>query len=178
MLYSGCASLWMIIMIGYDRYNVIVKGFSGVKITPCIALLMITFSFAYSTGVCIVPFFEVWGSYKLGMENKIFIILILITLDILFSSSSEGLLLTCSFDYLTETVNNMSFTAFFFTFCYLIPLLFIIFFYSQIVMAVVSHERALKAQAKKMNVESLRSNEVVMLHDLLKNVAYISQTDA
>ncbi len=26
--------------------------------------------------------------------------------------------------------------------------------------AVVSHERALKAQAKKMNVESLRSNEV------------------
>ena len=72
----------------------------------------------------------------------------------------------------------MSFTAFFFTFCYLIPLLFIIFFYSQIVMAVVSHERALKAQAKKMNVESLRSNEVIMLHDLLKNVAYISQTDA
>ena len=30
----------------------------------------------------------------------------------------------------------------------------------QIVSAVVSHERALKAQAKKMNVESLRSNEV------------------
>ena len=30
----------------------------------------------------------------------------------------------------------------------------------QIVAAVVSHEKALKAQAKKMNVESLRSNEV------------------
>ena len=67
MSYSGCASLWMIIMIGYDRYNVIVKGFNGVKITPCIALLMITFSLAYSTGICIVPFLEVWGSYKLGM---------------------------------------------------------------------------------------------------------------
>ena len=73
---------------------------------------------------------------------------------------SEGLLLTCSFDYLTDSASNMSFTAFFFTFCYALPLLFIIFFYSQIVMAVVSHERALKAQAKKMNVESLRSNEV------------------
>ncbi len=30
----------------------------------------------------------------------------------------------------------------------------------QIVAAVVSHERALKAQAKKMNVDSLRSNKV------------------
>lgn len=36
----------------------------------------------------------------------------------------------------------------------------IIFFYAQIVKAVVGHEAALKAQAKKMNVESLRSNAV------------------
>ena len=33
-----------------------------------------------------------------------------------------------------------------------------IFFYTQIVKAVVMHEAALKAQAKKMNVDSLRSN--------------------
>lgn len=39
-------------------------------------------------------------------------------------------------------------------------MLFILYFYSFIVKAVVSHERALKEQAKKMNVESLRSNEV------------------
>ena len=63
----GCASLWMIVMIGYDRYNVIVKGFNGVKITPCIALLMILFAFGYSTAVCILPLLKVWGSYKLGM---------------------------------------------------------------------------------------------------------------
>ena len=77
--------------------------------------------------------------------------------------------MTCSFDYLTDSVNNMAFTAFFFGFCYVLPLLFIIFFYSQIVMAVVSHERALKAQAKKMNVDSLRSNEVTV--ELLKHVS-------
>ena len=69
---------------------------------------------------------------------------------------SEGLLLTCSNDYLTDTVENMSFTAVYFAGCFAIPLLFIIYFYSQIVVAVVSHERALKAQAKKMNVDSLR----------------------
>ena len=56
-------------MIGYDRYNVIVKGFNGVKITPCIAFLMIMFSFLYSTGLCILPMLEVWGSYKLGMTH-------------------------------------------------------------------------------------------------------------
>ena len=32
--------------------------------------------------------------------------------------------------------------------------------FTQIVKAVISHESALKAQAKKMNVESLRSNAV------------------
>ncbi|XP_059094144.1 compound eye opsin BCRH2-like [Tigriopus californicus] len=131
----GCASLWMIIMIGYDRYNVIVKGFNGVKTTPCIAFLMIIFSFAYSTAVCLPPLLKVWGSYKL-----------------------EGLLLTCSFDYITDDWVNKSFTLFFFIGCYGLPMCFIIYFYSQIVYAVVAHERALKAQAKKMNVESLRSN--------------------
>ena len=127
----------MIVMIGYDRYNVIVKGFNGVKITPCVAFGMIMFAFLYSTAVCILPLLEVWGKYRL-----------------------EGLLVTCSFDYLTDDWVNMSFTAFFFGFCYVVPVLFICFFYSQIVAAVVNHERALKAQAKKMNVESLRSNEV------------------
>ena len=30
----GTASLLTMIVIGYDRYNVIVKGFTGTKITP------------------------------------------------------------------------------------------------------------------------------------------------
>ena len=53
-------------MIGYDRYNVIVKGFNGVKITPGIAFLMITFSFVYSTLCSLLPMLKVWGSFKLG----------------------------------------------------------------------------------------------------------------
>ena len=131
----GVTSLWMIIMIGYDRYNVIVKGLAGKKITPCIAFCMILFALAYSTAVCILPMLEVWGTYKL-----------------------EGLLLTCSFDYLSDNWNNKSFTIFFSIGCFFLPLCVVIFFYSQIVAAVVSHEKALKAQAKKMNVKSLRSN--------------------
>ncbi len=70
------------------------------------------------------------------------------------------MLLTCSFDYVTDTLNNKIFTACFFSGCYGIPLLVVLFFYSQIVIAVANHERALRAQAKKMNVDSLRSNQV------------------
>lgn len=35
----------------------------------------------------------------------------------------------------------------------------IVYYYSQIVSNVINHEKALKEQAKKMNVESLRSNQ-------------------
>lgn len=38
-------------------------------------------------------------------------------------------------------------------------MLLILYYYSQIVKHVFSHEKALRAQAKKMNVESLRSNQ-------------------
>lgn len=37
-------------------------------------------------------------------------------------------------------------------------MLLIIYYYSQIVSHVINHEKALREQAKKMNVESLRSN--------------------
>ena len=47
---------------------------------------------------------------------------------------------------------------------YLIPMITMIFFYVHIVKAVVMHEAALKAQAKKMNVESLRSDNAVRRH--------------
>lgn len=56
----------MIIMIGYDRYNVIVKGFNGVKLTPCLASLMILFSFGFSTLNSVPPLLKVWGRFSLG----------------------------------------------------------------------------------------------------------------
>ena len=57
-----------------------------------------------------------------------------------------------------------SYTIFIFSFCYAVPLLAILFYYTFIVKAVWAHEAAMKEQAKKMNVESLRNdknNEVI-----------------
>ena len=127
------------VVIGYDRYRVIVKGFSGRRITPVSAFLGIVSIWLYSCVVCCPPFIG-WGGYML-----------------------EGLFMTCSYDYLSEDWNRKSFILYAFIFNYCFPLLIVIFYYTQIVRAVVVHESALKSQAKKMNVESLRSNEVFIL---------------
>jgi len=67
---------------------------------------------------------------------------------------------TCSYDYLTEDWNHKSYILYAFILNYALPIVIVIFFYAQIVKAVIAHESALKAQAKKMNVDSLRSNAV------------------
>ncbi|XP_023334314.1 compound eye opsin BCRH2 [Eurytemora carolleeae] len=131
----GTISILSMVVIGYDRYNVICKGFSGVKITPTKAVGIILCLWLYSTAVCVPPFFG-WGGY-----------------------AAEGTLITCSYDYLTQDWNHRSFMLYAFIFNYCVPMIMVISFYTQIVKAVVKHESALKAQAKKMNVDSLRSGE-------------------
>lgn len=71
----------------------------------------------------------------------------------------EGFLTTCTFDYMTEDPATRFFVGTIFFYSYVIPLSLLIFFYSQIVKHVGEHEKTLKAQAKKMNVASLRSNK-------------------
>ena len=71
------------VVIGYDRYNVIVKGLAGKKITPGMAFVVLCVIWAYSILVCATPFFG-WGGYM-----------------------AEGLLITCSYDYLsTVSLDN------------------------------------------------------------------------
>ena len=73
----GTCSIMTMVVIGYDRYNVIVKGFSGKKITPGLAFVILGFLWAYSIIICATPFLG-WGEYM-----------------------AEGLLITCSYDYLS-----------------------------------------------------------------------------
>ena len=122
------------VVIGYDRYNVIVKGFSGKKISPGLAAGILGVIWAYSILICSTPFIG-WGQYM-----------------------AEGLLITCTYDFLSTGMNERTFILFAYIFNYFIPLFLIGTFYYSIVKAVVMHEAALKAQAKKMNVDSLRSS--------------------
>ena len=67
-------------------------------------------------------------------------------------------MLTCSYDFLTEDWNNKSFVLFTFIANYQLPLLIIAAVYFDIVKAVYKHETVMREQAKKMNVETLRSS--------------------
>jgi len=126
-------SLWSHVFITYDRYNVIVHGVGGTPLSQGKAMAMVLFTWAYAIAVSTPPMFG-WGRFTL-----------------------EGILDSCSFDYLSLDFNNRSFGTFLFVFCYCIPLSIIMYAYIFIVKTVVAHEAAMKAQAKKMNVSSLKA---------------------
>ncbi|XP_061395147.1 opsin Rh3 [Musca vetustissima] len=132
--YTGIGASCTNAFIAYDRYNVITRPMEG-KMTHGKAILMIIFIYLYATPFVVACVTESWGRFV-----------------------PEGYLTSCTFDYLTDNFDTRLFvgTIFFFSFC--CPTTLIIYYYSQIVGHVFSHEKALREQAKKMNVESLRSN--------------------
>jgi len=130
---TGLGAIWSLFFITYDRYNVIVHGVSGKPLTFGKAGAMVVFIWANGIITSLAPFFG-WGRYI-----------------------PEGILDSCTTDYLSKDFNNQSYGIFIFIWCYVIPLSALIYFYFFIVKAVVSHESAMRAQAKKMNVSNLRS---------------------
>nr|ACH56538.1 putative ultraviolet II opsin [Thermonectus marmoratus] len=121
--------------IAYDRYNTIARPFDG-KLSRTKAVIMVVFIWIYTIPWAILPAMEVWGKF-----------------------APEGYLTACTVDFFTITFDNRLFVTAMFVFSYCIPMIMIIYYYSQIVSHVFAHEKALKEQAKKMNVESLRSNQ-------------------
>ncbi|KAK9878779.1 hypothetical protein WA026_022192 [Henosepilachna vigintioctopunctata] len=121
--------------IAYDRYTTITRPFDG-KLTRTKAFVMILVVWLYTIPWAVMPLIEVWGRY-----------------------APEGYLTACSFDYLTNTFDNHMFVGTIFFCSYCVPMSMIIYFYSKIVSTVFNHEKALREQAKKMNVDSLRSNQ-------------------
>ncbi len=106
----GCVAILSMVVIGYDRYNVIVKGFNGVKITSGKAMGILLAIWGYCIGIALPPLLDIWGGY-----------------------TTEGMLYTCSYDYLSESWNAKSYVLFGFFFNYCIPMTMIFFFYSSIV---------------------------------------------
>ncbi|CAH1180436.1 unnamed protein product [Phaedon cochleariae] len=133
--FSGIGAGMTNACIAYDRYMIITRPFEG-KMSRTKAIIMILFVWTYATPWAVLPMLEIWGKFM-----------------------PEGYLTACSFDYLTTSYDNKLFVGSIFTFSYVIPMSFILYFYSQIVSKVFSHEKSLRDQAKKMNVDSLRANQ-------------------
>nr|ABI97877.1 long wavelength-sensitive opsin [Oeneis chryxus] len=131
----GCASIWTMTMIAFDRYNVIVKGIAAKPMTINGALLRVLGIWLFSLAWTVAPMFG-WGRYV-----------------------PEGNMTACGTDYLDKSWLNRSYILVYSVFCYYSPLLLIIYSYFFIVQAVAAHEKAMREQAKKMNVASLRSSD-------------------
>ncbi|XP_037951033.1 opsin Rh1 [Teleopsis dalmanni] len=131
----GCSSIWSMTMIALDRYQVIVKGVAGRPMTIKLALMKIAFIWAMGSIWTLAPVFG-WSRYV-----------------------PEGNLTSCGIDYLERDWNPRSYLIFYTIFVYYIPLFLICHSYWFILAAVSAHEKAMREQAKKMNVKSLRSSE-------------------
>jgi len=130
----GLCSICTMAAIAFDRYNVIVLGMNGPRMTSGKSMGIILICWLYAGFWSATPFFG-WGKYI-----------------------PEGILDSCSFDYLTRDEATVSYTITLFIFDYCFPLAVICFSYFHIVRAICEHEKSLREQAAKMNVASLRSN--------------------
>jgi r-opsin len=131
----GCVSIWSMVMIAMDRYNVIVNGMSGKPLTSGGAMTKIALIWILSLVWTGAPFFG-WNRYV-----------------------PEGNMTACGTDYLNQDWNTRSYILAYGIFVYFVPLFTIIFCYFFILKAVIAHEDNMREQAKKMNVASLRSSE-------------------
>ncbi|CRK97767.1 CLUMA_CG011147, isoform A [Clunio marinus] len=139
----GCVSIWTMIVIAFDRYNVIVKGLSATPLTNGSAVFKIFLVWLSSAIWTIVPLFG-WNRYV-----------------------PEGNMTACGTDYLSKGWESRSYVFLYGVWVYFLPLLMIMYAYYYILKAVGKHEKNMREQAKKMNVASLRSEK-----ESSKNIEY------
>jgi len=132
---TGVCSIYTLVCISFDRYNIICNGFNGPKLTKGKATGMALICWVMAILTSSPPFFG-WGGYTM-----------------------EGIMTSCSFDYLSQDIGTITYNLFMFIFNYCCPLMTICGCYMMIINAISAHESAMRAQAAKMNVKSLRTAE-------------------
>ncbi|XP_014087806.1 opsin Rh6 [Bactrocera oleae] len=131
----GCVSIWSMTLIAYDRYCVIVRGLSRKPLTTTVAVVRLIFVWCICGTWAILPMVG-WNRYV-----------------------PEGNMTACGTDYFAKDWFNRSYIIVYSLWVYATPLTTIIFSYYHIMKAVWAHEKAMRDQAKKMNVASLRNSE-------------------
>lgn len=121
--------------IAFDRFKTISSPLDG-KLGKGQVILFILVTWFWSLPFTLLPALKLWGRFI-----------------------PEGFLTTCSFDFLTDDDDTRVFVGCIFTWAYCIPMGLICIFYMKLFNHVKAHEKMLKEQAKKMNVQSLSTNK-------------------
>ncbi|KAM7381404.1 hypothetical protein PAMA_012300 [Pampus argenteus] len=127
----GICSMMTLMVIAVDRYVVITRPLASMgAMSRRKALSIVAVAWVYSMGWSLPPFFG-WSAYV-----------------------PEGLMTSCSWDYMTFTPSVRSYTMLLFTFVFFIPLSIIIFCYCCIFRAIRHTTRAIT----KINCEGTRES--------------------
>nr|XP_046233985.1 melanopsin-A-like [Scatophagus argus] len=127
----GICSMMTLMVIAVDRYMVITRPLASLGVmSRRKALCIVAAAWVYSMGWSLPPFFG-WSAYV-----------------------PEGLMTSCSWDYMTFTPSVRSYTMLLFTFVFFIPLFIIIFSYCCIFRAIRHTTRAIT----KINCEGTRDS--------------------
>ncbi|KAM9336245.1 melanopsin-A-like [Symphorus nematophorus] len=128
----GICSMMTLMVIAVDRYVVITRPLASLGVmSRRKALSIVAAAWVYSMGWSLPPFFG-WSAYV-----------------------PEGLMTSCSWDYMTFTPSVRSYTMLLFTFVFFIPLFIIIFSYCCIFRAIRHTTRAI---TKINNCEGTRDS--------------------
>ncbi|XP_071039103.1 opsin, ultraviolet-sensitive isoform X2 [Parasteatoda tepidariorum] len=133
--YSGIGSAFCNALISYDRYRVIVHPFSKSGMTLAKAICILILIYIYVTPFALLPAFEIWSRFV-----------------------PEGFLTSCAADFFMHDFNGRSYIVGTWFFGWFIPICTVLYCYFRIFLAVRNHELQIKEQARKMNVDSIRSN--------------------
>ena len=160
----GYSQITTLMLISWDRYNVIVNGFNGKPLTYCKVITLVIFNWIWSLAWAVGPLVG-WGYYTLdGMLGTLVTFLFVLLLLPIQTNQTNPLVLMhvilfrCSFDSYSTDLSNQTHILAACIFQYIFPILVIIICYVFIVRTVFRHECELRQQAKKMNVSSLRRN--------------------
>ncbi|KAM6897925.1 melanopsin-A-like [Lycodopsis pacificus] len=129
----GICSMMTLMVIAVDRYMVITRPLASLGVmSRRKALGILAAAWVYSAGWSLPPFFG-WSAYV-----------------------PEGLMTSCSWDYMTFTPSVRSYTMLLFTFVFFIPLFIIIFSYCCIFRAIRHTTRALTKISCEGNRDSAK----------------------
>ena len=131
---GGLCSILSLVAISWDRYRVIVLSLRVPPLTGCRAAAVIAAIWLYTLFFTLLPLVGV-GAYV-----------------------PEGILNSCSFDYLDRSTANTVYIWTCVLFFFVLPIAAICFFYFHIVNNVRLHQRLLREQARRMDIPVLRTN--------------------
>lgn len=122
------------------------------------AAIIIAFTWFWVTPFTALPLLKVWGRYTTGNKFHLSFLgnvrLVLLPYCILLTIP-EGFLTTCSFDFLTDDEDTKVFVTCIFIWSYVIPLIFIVLFYSRLLNSIRNHEKMLREQVRTFQYFSI-----------------------